>query len=127
MKLRPLNNAVYSSYESFSWIGDPACISPSDIEREFIAHRDELELLGGVVDETLSYEYDEIAVVMWKRRYYLLQTQGCSCPDPSETWGIVAGPKSRADLAAVVRAGEYQGFTLPEHLEVELLKVIEEG
>jgi hypothetical protein len=77
------------------------------------------------VDETLSYEYDECAVVRYKGNLYLLQTSGCSCPSPTETWRVILGPYTKEDLLSQIKSGNYQGYTLPEHLEADLIAVIE--
>lgn len=109
----------------FGWVGHPRCEHQKEVEREFIANREKLEIIGGVVDETLSYEYNEFAVVKYKRKLYLLETSGCSCPSPTETWYIVHGPSTKKELIKSINAGDYQGYTLPEHLEKDLIAVIE--
>lgn len=35
-----------------------------------------------------SYEYDDSALLEYNGVYYVMNTSGCSCPDPCETWGL---------------------------------------
>jgi hypothetical protein len=113
--------------DAFYWVGHAACESPTDIEKELIAHKSQIEFIGGVSDDNLSYEYDEFAVIRYKRKLYLLETSGCSCPDPSETWRVVCGPTTKTQLVKEIKAGNYQGYTLPKHLEADLILAIENG
>ena len=110
---------------SFGWVGHPRCENQGDVEKEFIENREKLEIIGGVVDETLSYEYDEFAVVRYKEDLYLLETSGCSCPSPVETWHIIHGPITKEQLLSEIKVGNYQGYSLPGHLEKDLLAVVE--
>jgi hypothetical protein len=129
---------VECSYDHlFYWVGHPASSRPAGstgdsakdaynaLQNEFIANRDKLEILGGVTDPNACYDYDEFAVVRYKRKLYLLETSGCSCPSPSETWGIVHGPTTKTELVKSIKKGDYQGYTLPEWAEAELLAAIE--
>lgn len=115
----------------FWWVGHPASREGKNeysvLHREFITNRHKLEIIGGVDDPNACYDYDEFAIVRYKRKLYLLETSGCSCPSPSETWSIIHGPTTKAALIAAIKAGEYQGYTLPEWAEAELLKVIAEA
>jgi len=122
---RFLSEEEKSYSHPFYWVGHPECYSPDDLEKEFIQNRTKLEIIGGVIDETLSYEYDEFAVVLYKNELYLLETSGCSCPSPGETWRIIHGPVTKAELLKEIKAGNYKGYTLPSQLEQDLIKVIE--
>lgn len=39
-----------------------------------------------------SYEYSDKALIELDGQFYLLTNSGCSCPSPSETWVVEAGP-----------------------------------
>jgi hypothetical protein len=109
----------------FGWVGAGAGGGQNPIDQVFKENRHKIEIIGGVVDHNLSYEYDEFALVRWKSKLYLLETSGCSCPSPDETWGTVHGPITKTELTKEIKAGNYTGYTLPAHLEQELLEVIE--
>ena len=108
----------------FGWVAHPAGGSLNPVEKELVENRTKLEIIGGVVDDQLSWEYDEFAVVRYQRKLYLFETSGCSCPDPTETWRVT-GPFTKAELLKEIKAGNYGGFTLPEHLEEELKQVVD--
>lgn len=63
-----------------------------------IARRADLIVYGEVHDAEACYSYDDWALVSLDGRYYLLSTSGCSCPSPSETWGIAYGPCTLAEM-----------------------------
>lgn len=112
-------------YENkFGWVGSPECENRGAIELHLIAHRDEINVIGGIEDEEDSWSYDEIALVELHGQYYLLQTAGCSCPSPSETWEVVSGPASLDNIAETVLKGDYNGYTLPKNKEEELMLLI---
>lgn len=51
----------------------------------------ELTILGEhIADE--CYSYDETYVVKLGDRFFIINTSGCSCPSPTETYITVAGP-----------------------------------
>lgn len=110
---------------SFGWVGHPRCDNPGELEMEFIKNRSKLEVIGGVVDATLSYEYDDFAIVRYKRHLYLLETSGCSCPSPTETWRVIHGPMTKREIIQEIKSGNYRGYTLKPVMEEELLKVVE--
>jgi len=109
----------------FGWVGHPRCDNPGEFEKQFIENRSKLEVIGGVVDDTLSWEYDDFAIVRYKRHLYLLETSGCSCPSPTETWRVIHGPMKKAELIKEIKSGNYRGYTLKPHIEEELLKVVD--
>ncbi len=113
-----------SYVRDFGWVAHPAGGYANEVAKELIANRTKLEVIGGVTDDTLSYAYDEFAVVRYKRKLYLFETSGCSCPDPTETW-TVAGPFTKAELLKEIKSGNYGGYTLPKHLEEELKRVVD--
>jgi len=83
-------------------------------------------LIGGVVDENAGYEYDEFALVQIDGVFYLLQTIGCSCPSPSETWHV-RHKGTIADIRAAIISGEYDGYTLPGRKRDEFLALIDKA
>lgn len=101
-------------YGEFSWVADPAGVD-GDRERALLARqRGDIEILGGVVDEEASYEFDEWALIRLRGDYYLLRSSGCSCPSPSEVWGIECGPTTIAKIREKIEGGDYHGFSLPK-------------
>jgi hypothetical protein len=74
------------------WVGHPGCESKGMHEAELIRRRDEVEVIGEVQDVEANYSYDDYAICKLDGQYYLLETAGCSCPSPTETWGVNAGP-----------------------------------
>lgn len=94
---------------------------------ELVKRRYEIEIIGGVVDQEASYSYDEMALCKLGNDYYLLSTSGCSCPSPSETWGIEIGPTTLSEIKQHIQSGNYQGYTLPKKQESEFLALIEEA
>ena len=108
------------------WTGDPACEEPNALEQLMIDRRNDLEIVGGIEDEDLSYEYDEYVVVRLDGMYYLLHTCGCSCPSPTETWCVVNGPCCLNAIRNVFTSGKYAGYTLPGKKLKELLEMLDE-
>lgn len=123
--------------QPFYWVAHPDCGTgymsgpasrgaPVDSpEAMLISRRYDIEILGGIDDEDASYYYDEFALCRLDNDYYLLNTAGCSCPSPTETWTVEIGPATLADIAAFVRGGHYSGYTLPKQREAEFLALIE--
>ena len=37
-------------------------------------------------DPCASYSYDDFALILLDKKYYVVETSGCSCPSPGETW-----------------------------------------
>lgn len=109
------------------WIGNPKCDNPGELERLFINRRAEVDVLGRISDDNASYDYDDWAVCELDGAYYLLSTSGCSCPDPSETWGVQMGPLSLEEIRARLVAGEYEGYTVPGRQMADFLAVIDEA
>lgn len=80
------------------WVAHPGCEFPGDRERELIENRKDLIIYGYIEDAEANYSYHDFALVSLYENYYLLSTSGCSCPSPSETWGIDMGPGTLPDL-----------------------------
>jgi hypothetical protein len=113
----------YSCY--FYWVGSPAAENMSEEMKVLSDRRFEIEIHGGVSDESLSYAYDEMALCELDGQFYLLSTSGCSCPSPSETWDIDIGPTTLEKIKEHILNGDYQGYTLPEAEQKELLSLID--
>lgn len=92
------------------WIASPDASVQTEAEGELIKRRAEIEVIteGG---KDLSYEYDEFAVIKLDDRFYLLNTCGCSCPSPRETWTIQLGPTDLTSIvAAISDANTYERY-----------------
>lgn len=48
-------------------------------------------------DAEANYSYDDWALVELDGQFYWLHTSGCSCPSPTETWGVFYGPVSLSE------------------------------
>jgi len=75
--------------EDCGWVGAPFLFDPGILEKIMIQRRNDLEIIAVFVNKELSYEYEEIAIVLLENRYYIVTTDGCSCPSPSETWRVI--------------------------------------
>ncbi len=51
-----------------------------------------------------AYEYDNWALIQLNDMYYVVNTSGCSCPDPSDTWGVVSSG-TKHDLVLYLNGG----------------------
>lgn len=93
---------------------------------KYLVHRrSDIDVLGGVMDEDLSYEYDEFALIRLDGEFYLLETSGCSCPSPAETWRIIQGPTSLSQIKECLVKGKYGGYTLPGRKLQDFLDLID--
>ncbi len=97
---------------NLAWVANPRCECKRENEQLLIDRRADLIYIAGVDDPTACYSYDEAAVVKLDNEYFLLQTSGCSCPSPSETWGVVVRG-TLEDVRSAIERGEYGGYTLP--------------
>lgn len=108
------------------WVGHPDALAYqeniTEDQKLLIARRADIILLGNIADTDLSYEYDELAVVKLDEVFYLLQTSGCSCPSPSDTWRVETKSESFKELWEYIEAGEYGGCTYKPELVAGLLK-----
>ncbi len=100
--------------EEHYWIADSGCKDPGDPERLLIDRRDDLELIAEIDDPNADYSYDSAAVVKLGTDYYVVGTSGCSCPSPSETWGVYLGPVAKDEAVKYFAEGEYAGCTYPQ-------------
>lgn len=112
---------------SASWPGHPDCERPSTAEQEIIAARaaGKLRLIGMIEDDNASWSYDDFALVRVEESYYLLNSSGCSCPSPSETWNVEIGPAALADIRKHLVDGKYEGYTVPGRQMAEFLELID--
>lgn len=97
------------------WIGHPRCESPSEREKFLIEHREDIEVIAQIADTDACYSYDDYAVIRVlvrgrskRESFYLLNTSGCSCPSPSETWCVVLGPTNLGAIEAVALTDTYR-------------------
>lgn len=88
----------------WEWIGHPSGGGFQELGLFIIEHRTELKVIGEVSDNSASYSYDDYALVKLKGKYYLLETSGCSCPSPTETWCVVEGPCTLDEMAAKIES-----------------------
>lgn len=143
IKLEPLKpsswreGAFDCSSEPFSWVAHPnglldcsmgnSAKDATDIMKKLVARRLDIEILGGVVDEEASYDYDELALIRLDGEFYLLNTSGCSCPSADETWGVPLGPTSLSVVRTFIESGSYSGYTLPKEQVDQFLAIIDEA
>ena len=121
MKLPGLDEYGKAAY----WVGHPDCYQASPVEKLIIDNRDRVELLGTIEDAEASYSYDDFALIRLDADYYLLNTSGCSCPSPSETWNVEIGPATLDEIEVFIRGGNYQGYTVPKKQMDEFLAALD--
>jgi hypothetical protein len=107
------------SFKEFYWIGDPACDGIGEKERLFIDRRADVQLIAGACAD-LSYEFDETAVCRLDGKFYVLNTSGCSCPSPSEKWGVAYGPIDTLAEVAKTISGD-KAMYMPDDARADLL------
>ena len=95
------------------WVGHGACERPGQLESIMITNRDMVLVLAEISDDNACYDYDDFALCLFGGGFYLLQTSGCSCPSPSETWRVDIGPCSLSDIRRYLTSGKYEGYTVP--------------
>lgn len=105
-----------------SWVGSYATNVEAD-ERLLCENRDKVEILAEVSDDSLSWEFDVLAVCFLRGHgYFICQASGCSCPSPSETWHVVHRFKTKRACLKAIEDGEYEGYTLPSYALADLRK-----
>jgi len=111
------------------WIGHPSCESPGKAEQDLIDHRAEILVYAEIADDEADYSYDDFALIRLKGTdlWYLLNTSGCSCPSPDETWNVQIGPTTLAEVRKFVTEGEYSGYTMPKRQMAEFVKALDEA
>jgi hypothetical protein len=77
------------------WPGHPSeCGIPKKVETtrdSLVAEPERWKLLKVTHDPEADYSYDDLACMVREddKLHILVRTSGCSCPSPTETWGIV--------------------------------------
>lgn len=110
--------------------GDWIAASNGDLssgERKLVENRDRIEVWGEIQDAEASYSYDDWALIRLDGDWYLLNTSGCSCPSPDETWGIAHGPCTLDEIETAVKDGDYPGYSVPGRQLDEFLSAIAEA
>lgn len=107
------------------WIAHPKCSRPTEHELDLIGHRGDILVYAEISDDEASYSYDDFALVKLKTKWYLLNTTGCSCPDPNETWNIQIGPATLKEIREFVSGGNYDGYTVPKKQIDQFLQAID--
>lgn len=92
----------------------PSCrTSWEGLDAELMELREEAVVLAEV-DVGEDYEYDIRTLVATGSTWWVVTTSGCSCPSPSETWGVeerAAGVELAARILAIEAwelAGDYR-------------------
>lgn len=74
--------------DGYDWIGHPRGDVKGADELLLMNNRSEIEVLWEIEDVGACYSYDDWALVRLFGKYYVLNTSGCSCPSPTETWSV---------------------------------------
>lgn len=61
----------------------------SEVERFVIDNAAIAKVVAKSSDPHADYSYDDFALIEIDEYYCVFETSGCSCPDPSDTWGLV--------------------------------------
>lgn len=122
---RKLNYSDDSWQDPDYWIGAPESLYPNcpDSMRAINEHRSEIVLWGYVTDDDANYSYDDWVLIELYDVFYLLNTTGCSCPSPRETWTIATDPGTLEDQWNHLRSGNYHGWSVPGR-QMEEFRVI---
>ncbi len=108
------------------WVGHESCGGGGEREELLIRRRDDIYLVAYVEDPEADYSYDDRAVVKLDKDYYIVSTSGCSCPSPSETWGVDFGPATKKEVIAFLESDDNNSCYGPRSYDpwagVELLK-----
>lgn len=107
---------MFRKLSEYDWPANPSCENASAVEQKLIDRRADIECIGTVEDVNNFYSYNDYAIVRLDGEYYLLHTSGCSCPSPSETWGVQHGPCSLQALREHLKTiGEPKdGYDVPQ-------------
>lgn len=100
---------------SLGWIGHPDAIdSASSANDKYLsAHRSECIVWGMVSGDDACYSYDDWALVELEGKFFLINTAGCSCPSPTETWHVACEPGSLQSQWDHLTTGDYSGWSVP--------------
>ncbi len=85
-------------------------------------------LIAFIEDEDASYSFDELGIVFntADSKFYVVQAAGCSCPSPTETWGIESVHETVEEALLSILNGEYQGYTYSQGELVSLMQQVED-
>lgn len=72
------------------WACHPDARGVTGAEKMLQERRAEVMLVTEASVGGQCYSYDDYCVVMLDDVYYLLNTTGCSCPSPTETWCVLS-------------------------------------
>lgn len=93
-----------------------------------IAARAEVEVVGVVTDADANYSFDDYALVVLDGMYFLLRTEGCSCPRPEEEWTIVIGPATLSEIRAhLVDAAGESGYSVTKKQHEEFMALVDQA
>lgn len=100
-----------NNLDEWNWIANPKASNPTPEAQKLIDNRSKIKVINEL-NLSEDYEYDEWALIKLDKNYYVLNTSGCSCPDPNETWGIVFGPGTLSKIKKEIKdyldkCGEY--------------------
>ena len=105
------------------WVGSGSCENAGKDERLLIDNADKVEVLSEASDPNQDWSYDYTAICkLVGQGYFLVQTSGCSCPSPSETWSVVKRFKTKKQVLKAIEDGEYQGYTFPSYVVEDFKK-----
>lgn len=71
-------------------------------QREIIDNWESVETIAESCDPWADYSFDDYALLRLGDVYYITNASGCSCPSPSEVWGVVKRG-TRAEVEAMLR------------------------
>ena len=117
----------YKVEGDYNWIASERCENAREVEQHLIENKDKIEVFGEISDDEASYSYDDWALIRLDGKFYLLQTSGCSCPSPSETWGVAVGPVTLAEVRTHIETGDYSGYTLPKKQEEDFKQMFDDA
>lgn len=97
------------------WVGSGACERQTDAEKSVIEARaaGKVQVFDVIQDKNADYSFDDWALCLIDKKWWLISTSGCSCPSPTETWRVEIGPATLKEIRAHVEGGHYEGYTLP--------------
>lgn len=87
----------------YDWIAHPSGGNANPASQELKDHRNEITVLWEIGDDDAGYSFDDWALIRYRKKLYLLETSGCSCPSPCEEWGIVVGPASAKEIRTYLK------------------------
>ena len=87
-----------------------------------------MQVFGVINDAEASYSYHDYALVRLHGEWYLLETAGCSCPSPSETWGVTRGPTTLGDIRRFIQEeGGERGWGVTKRQNAEFVALVDDA